>query len=109
MENVLSYVMDSAKEAEKIKDERLRKKKLAQLLSLRNGYKGKDYMQKNKLISKNTQRIINKLMFHFEELITYVILNNYLIPAAFQQFAPDQREQVWKGVLIKRLLSSKRL
>lgn len=109
MENVLTYVLNSAQEAEKIKDEQLRKKKLAQLLSLRNGFKGKDYVEKNKRISHNTQRIINKLMFHFEELITYVILNNQLIASTFQHFAPEQREQVWKGVLVKRLLSSKKL
>jgi predicted acylesterase/phospholipase RssA len=79
------------------------------LLSLKNGARGKDYMEKNKMISRNTQRIINKLMFHFEELVTYVVLNNCLISSAFAQFAPEQREQVWKGVLVRRLLSAKKL
>jgi hypothetical protein len=79
MERLLSYVIESAKTAEKIKDTTLRKKKLAQLLSLKNGKDGKNYEEKNKRISKNTQRIINKLMLHFEEVITYAILNNYLI------------------------------
>lgn len=109
MEQVLAYVVESVREAEKVEDAALRKKKLAQLLSLRNGRRGKDYTSKNKMISRNTQRLINKLMFHFEELITYVVLNNYLIPSAFAQFAPHQREQVWKGVLVRRLLSAKRL
>ena len=79
MERVLSYVIESAKKVQKIKDPTLRKKKLAQLLSLKNGLNGKNYEAKNKMISKNVQRIINKLMLHFEEVITYVILNNYLI------------------------------
>ncbi len=61
------------------------------------------------MISKNTQRIINKLMFHFEEMITYIILNNYFVASTFQQFDESMKENVWKGVLIKRLLSSKKL
>jgi hypothetical protein len=43
MERLLSYVIESAKTVEKIKDPILRKKKLAQLLSLKNGKDGKDY------------------------------------------------------------------
>lgn len=38
-----------------------------------------------------------------------MVLNNYLISSAFSQFAPEQREQVWKGVLVRRLLSAKKL
>jgi hypothetical protein len=38
-----------------------------------------------------------------------MVLNNYLISSAFAQFAPEQREQVWKGVLVRRLLSAKKL
>lgn len=48
-------------------------------------------------------------MYHFEELITFVILNNYLVPSTFQQFDVSKRDQVWKGVLIRKLLSSKKL
>lgn len=79
MENVLDYIVSSAQEVIKIKDADLRKKKLAQLLSLKNGKYGKDYNQKNKMISENTQRLINKMMLHFEEITTCLLLNNYLV------------------------------
>ena len=82
---------------------------MAQLLSLKNGAFGKNYYEKNKMTSNNTQKLINKLMYHFEELITLVILNNYLVPSTFQQFDVSKRDQVWKGVLIRKLLSSKKL
>jgi len=50
----------------KIKDDpKLQKKRLAQLLSLKNGSKGKDYKEKNKKISENTKRLIKMMMVHF--------------------------------------------
>lgn len=107
MEQVLAFVLESVKQAEKVEDPIQRKKKLAQLLSLRQN--GKDYTTQNKKISENTRKLINKLMLHFEGVIASIILNNQTVSDAFGCYSSQQRETVWKGVLIKRLLSSKQL
>lgn len=66
MDNVLHYVIEVAEKVMTIKDVKQRKKAFAKLISLKNGYNGKNYRQKNEKISKNTQRFIQKIMFHFE-------------------------------------------
>ena len=48
MSQILDFVIKSSIEASKIKgDPELKKKRLAQFLSLRNGKKGKNYREKN--------------------------------------------------------------
>jgi len=66
MSKILDHVVKSSYEVMKIKDDpKLQKKRLAQLLSLKNGSKGKDYKEKNKKISENTKRLIKMMMVHF--------------------------------------------
>lgn len=48
-------------------------------------------------------------MFHFEELVSYILLNNELIKDAFETIDDSHKNEVWKGALIKKLLSTKKL
>lgn len=62
------------------------------------------------MISKNTQRFIKMMMIHFEQLIIDLILDNHVIKDTFELVDDAEvAEKVWKGALIRRLLSSKRL
>lgn len=111
MSQILDYVVKSSYQAAKIKnDPELQKKRLAQYLSLKNGKNGKDYKSKNEKISKNTQRLIRMMMVHFEHVLSDMVLNNLLVKDTFE-FGLDQptAEKVWKGMVIKKLLSSKKL
>lgn len=97
-------------EAIKIKDSpELQKKRLAQFLSLKNGKNGKNYKAKNKMISENTQHLIKILMVHFEGILVNLILNHHLINSTFDCSDPETAEKVWKGTLVKKLLTSKKL
>jgi hypothetical protein len=109
MEDILDYVTRSCYEAMKIKgDSALQKKRLAQFLSLKNG-EIKDYKTKNQMISENTKNLIKKLMHHFEGILVRFLLNHPLLSQTFDCSDPATAEKVWKGVLVKKLLSSKKL
>lgn len=110
MEDILDHVTRSCYEAMKIKgDPELQKKRLAQFLSLKNGKYGKDYKTKNQMISENTQNLIKKMMNHFEGLLVNFILSRPVMSNTFDCSDPITAEKVWKGALVKRLLSSKKL
>ncbi len=110
MEEILDYVTKSCFEAMKIKDgPELQKKRLAQFLSLKNGQYGKDYKAKNKMISENTQHLMRIMMVHFQGILVNLILNHSIINSTFDCSDPVTAEKVWKGTLIKKLLTSKKL
>jgi hypothetical protein len=48
-------------------------------------------------------------MHHFEELVTYTLLNNDLIKDTFEKVSDSRKNDIWKGALIKKLLSTKKL
>jgi len=82
---------------------------LAQFLSLKNGKKGKDYKVKNQMISENTQNLIKMMMQHFEGILVGFLLNHSLISNTFDCSDPITAEKAWKGTIVKKLLSSKKL
>ena len=109
MEDILDYLTRSCYEAIKIKDDpALQRKRLSQFLSLKNGHL-KDYKAKNQMISENTKNFIKKLMLHFQGILVKFLLNHPLISQTFDCSDPITAEKVWKGVLVKKLLSSKKL
>jgi len=48
-------------------------------------------------------------MFHFEELVSYSLLNNDIIKDAFNIGDQSKQNDIWKGALVKKLLSTKKL
>ena len=49
-------------------------------------------------------------MVHFEQLLVDIVLNNILVKDTFELGLDEvSAEKVWKGIIIKKLLSSKKL
>ena len=50
------------------------------------------------------------MMVHFEQLLVDIVLNNILVKDTFELGLDEvSAEKVWKGIIIKKLLSSKKL
>ncbi len=108
MEYILNHVTKSCYQVINIKDAETQRKKLAQLLSLKNG-NIKDYVKKNSVVSEGTKRMIKMIMTHFEGTLREIILGSSFISSTLDCSEPIMAEKAWKGIFIKRLLSSKRL
>ena len=67
------------------------------------------YVNERQKISANTKKVIMIMMNHFGQLVTSFILNNFIIKDTFESFNNIDKQAIWKGVLIKRLLSAKKL
>jgi len=71
--------------------------------------KDKDYRKKSSAICEGTKRMMKIIMTHFEAVLRELVLGTLFINTNFDFSNPRISEQAWKGIFIKRLLSSKRL